>query len=225
MERKIISTSDGSFTLYVPDWDETYHSRHGAVQESLHVFIDHGLRACPSDPVRILEMGLGTGLNLLLTALDVWQTVRTVDYVALEAFPCLPEEATSMGYPEYLDGLGPGSDVLEYWMKEIHESPWGVPVSIDKRLTLTKVHSSISDWKPEATFDIVYYDAFGPRVQPELWEADVLSKCTGCLSPGGIYVTYCAKGSVRRTLEALGMEVERLPGPPGKREIIRARKP
>lgn len=224
-ERKIVATSDGSRTLYLPDWDESYHSRHGAVQEALHVFIETGLRHSELDPVRVFELGFGTGLNALLTAWEARAAGRGISYCTIEAFPCTWEEASAMEYPSHLAVKDMPPELLEDWMKTMHEAPWGEPVPIHKGFELEKVRASIADWAPGSQFDLVYYDAFGPRVQPELWEKEILAKVTGAMAKGGIFVTYSAKGSVRRVLQGLGLEVERLPGPPGKREMLRGRKP
>lgn len=225
MNRRILPTSDGSKTLYLADLDETYHSRHGAVREGEYVFICQGMHWHPGNPLRIVEMGLGTGLNALLTLREAVDRNRRVDYLSLEAFPCTAEEVVAMEYPSFLANETFSEATLTGWLDQIHGVPWGVPSAIQPQFNLTKLGMSVFDWQPTESADLVYFDAFGPRVQPELWEEPVLARFTGCLRPGGALVTYSARGAVRRTLEALGMRVERLPGPPGKREMLRAIRP
>lgn len=222
MDRRIIETSDGSRTLYLPELDETYHSRHGAVQESRHVFIEQGYRKLDAVPLRILEMGLGTGLNALLTWLESRTCGRQVEYQTVEAYPCAPNEALSMGYAEFLTSRPEETQQANRFLLDIHQAEGGRWTEISPGFRIRKWLQPVANFPGQKGIDLVYYDAFGARVQPELWELPALEKFAGGLSPGGVFVTYCAKGSVRRSLQELGLWVERLPGPPGKREMLRA---
>lgn len=222
MARKLVTTSDGSHTLFVPELGEHYHSIHGAVQESTHVFIKHGLEAVPTDdgPLYIFEMGLGTGLNLLLTALQPLQ--QPVHYVSVEAYPVNAEEAGSLNYGSLFDEHPEAKNLLH----TLHNLPWDEPVEIKPGFTIHKIHGKLSelDWAALPQFNLVYFDAFAPDVQPNLWTEEVFKALYNQMHVGGILVTYCAKGSVKRAMKAAGFTIERLPGPPGKREMTRARK-
>lgn len=206
---EIIHTSDGSHTLYLEHLDETYHSRHGAVQESMHVFIEMGLKRIDKPAIRILEIGFGTGLNALLTAKHA---DRPVHYVSLEPFPLGPDVYQSLNY-----AADRHDQSLFY---ALHEAPWGRPMQVNEHLTLEKHATGLMDFKTQDV-DLVYYDAFGPNAQPELWELSVFEHLATMLKTGAMLVTYCAKGQVRRNLQAAGFEIERLEGPPGKREMLR----
>jgi tRNA U34 5-methylaminomethyl-2-thiouridine-forming methyltransferase MnmC len=222
MDRRIIETSDGSRTLYLPELNETYHSRHGAVQESRHVFIDQGYKSHNAIPLRILELGLGTGLNALLTWMESQLVGRQVEYQSVEAYPCTVTEALSMNYSEFLTSDPKERQQLNQILIDIHQAEGGIWTEISSGFCIRKWLQPAADFPGLKGIDLIYYDAFGARVQPELWELSILEKFTESLSPGGIFVTYSAKGSLRRNLEDLGLRVERLPGPPGKREMIRA---
>ncbi len=223
MSRKLVTTSDGSHTLYVPELGEHYHSVHGAVQESTHVFIKHGLEALPvcEGPLYIFEMGLGTGLNLLLTALQPLQ--RPIYYVSIEAYPVNAEEAASLNYGGLFDAHPEAKQLLQ----TIHTLPWGEPTELKPGFTIHKIHTKLSglDWAGLPQFSLVFFDAFAPDVQPNLWTEEVFAAINNQMQAGGILVTYCAKGSVKRAMKAAGFTIERLPGPPGKREMTRATKP
>jgi tRNA U34 5-methylaminomethyl-2-thiouridine-forming methyltransferase MnmC len=215
--RSIVNTADGSSTLYVPILDEHYHSVHGAVQESSHVFLDAGWRAIAPGrtDLKVLEIGFGTGLNAWLTAKEAEnQGVKTY-YESLEAYPLSLEEA---GLLNYTEGY---SDAERQIFLSMHESPWGVSVEIQPGFSLKKWHGKLEDWMPDATFDLIYFDAFAPSAQPELWTEEVFKKLRSAAREGALLVTYCAKGSVKRAMKASGWKVEALPGPPGKREMTR----
>ncbi len=220
MERKIIQTSDGSKSLYLPEFDETYHSRHGALQEAYHVFIRSGLDLFEEgSEVRILEMGFGTGLNCFITWLEAQRRNLKVRYCGLEAYPISIDVAMELDYPVAL-----GREESQTLFERLHTSPWDQKIELDKSFELTKAKDLFSDFNQTDSYDLIYFDAFGPRVQPELWTEAIFEKMHRALGPKGILVTYSAKGSVRRTMQAVGFEVERLPGPPGKREMLRATK-
>jgi len=218
MKRELRLTADGSPTLYVPELDETYHSMHGSVQEARHVFIENGLRfvATESKQVNILEVGFGTGLNALLTAQYATENAIRVNYVGLEAYPV--EEAIWKEINYHTD-----AEARSLYTK-IMAHPFGETISIELIFSLFKEAKLIQDWVATGTFDLIYYDAFGPRAQAEMWELPIFEKLYSLLNVGGALVTYCAQGQFKRHLKSLGMRVESLPGPPGKREMTRGTK-
>ena len=208
--RELVQTEDGSFTFFIPEANETYHSIHGADQEASHVFIQYGLKACPNANVKILEVGMGTGLNVLLTFL---QKDQPVHYISLEPFP-IERDKLDTWIASRVDDV----DLIRH----IHDSPWGLDTELSKSFLFRKEQLGIMDFHSEEKFNVIYFDAFGPQVEPELWTLEVMQRCYELLEPGGIWVSYCAKGQVRRNLQEVGFKVERLPGPPGKREMLRA---
>ena len=219
MKRQIIQTADGSKTLYIPDFEEHYHSIHGALSEAQHVFVKHGLKSIPKTKLSILEMGFGTGLNAYLTCLENRKLHNEITYTALEAYPVNPDLANKMEYIGLL-GFEDEEAVFQY----MHQCSWNDAHMIDQYFTLQKIESTIQNVVFQNTFDLVYYDAFAPRVQPELWTEEIFAKILSVMNVGAILVTYCAKGSVKRALKAVGFEVESLEGPARKREMTRAKK-
>lgn len=220
MKRQIITTKDGSKTLYLPELYENYHSNHGALQEAMHVFIRSGWDEIKSDQVNVLEIGFGSGLNAIITLIASKNDNKKVNYSGLEAFPVTQEEVELLAYAD-LEEISP---VKEDFHK-MHATKWNGPEAINELFTLTKIQQKMEDFFPEKeSFDLIYFDAFGPRAQPFMWTYEVLSKMYDALSTNGVFVTYCAKGEVRRNLIKIGFEVEKIPGPPGKREMLRARK-
>jgi tRNA U34 5-methylaminomethyl-2-thiouridine-forming methyltransferase MnmC len=224
MERIVQATADGSHTISIPGMQVTYHSRHGAIQESLHVFINAGFRELnrqDDKPVAILEMGFGTGLNALLTLIEQTESRPeiAIRYESVEAFPLEPSVAVNLNYCEQLHH----PDMKDYF-DLMHNSEWNQPVAITPQFTLTKHLLKLDRFWSEFPFDCIYFDAFAPNAQPELWTAEVFTQLYRMTEPGGILVTYCSKGDVRRALTAAGYQVEKIPGPPGKREMVRARK-
>lgn len=220
MGNKIINTSDGSYSIYVPELDETYHSRHGALQEAVHVFIQNGLATFDQDNVRIFEVGLGTGLNCLLTLSYASKHGKTIKYTGIERYPIgseLIKELSSVKN-SYTDICG--QDLFN----QLHSCPWESPFKLADEFELTKLKSNWKTYVPAEKFDLIYYDAFGHRAQENMWDKKLLKKCYDMLSEGGKFVTYAAKGQLRRDLQECGFEVERLPGPPGKREMLRGTK-
>jgi tRNA U34 5-methylaminomethyl-2-thiouridine-forming methyltransferase MnmC len=217
---EIITTADGSNSLRDTTLDETYHSVHGAIQESLHVFIENGLMSFIGKlkgEISILEVGFGTGLNALLTMQCARAHRQKVNYTTLEPNPLSEEIWSALNYPVTVNHAN------EYG--SIHRSPWQVGTTLDPYFELLKVRTTLQEARPEAgSFDIVYYDAFAPSKQPELWELPMLEKVVATLRPGGVFVTYCAKGQLKRDLRDLQLKVETLPGPPGKKEMVRATK-
>lgn len=237
MQRKIITTADGSKTIHIVEWDEQYHSIHGAIQEANHVFIKHGLlfftetyrskdetssdlktsEDQSNSSISILEIGFGTGLNAFITLLEAEKHNLKIEYVGVEAFPISSEEIKAMNYSEQLA-------VNSETFKELHERPWEEQQSITPRFELKKQKKYFDTISDKEAYDLIYFDAFGARVQPELWTEPIFKVMYEALKPNGVLVTYSAKGSVRRAMQAVGFTVEKLPGPPGKREMLRARK-
>jgi tRNA U34 5-methylaminomethyl-2-thiouridine-forming methyltransferase MnmC len=213
---KIIMTSDGSHTIFVPELNEHYHSIHGAVQESTIVFIRNGFEFCKADPVNILEIGFGTGLNALLTAISDFHNERKVYYTSIEKYP-LPENLIQ-NLNHFSFAGAKGKQIFD----SIHCSKWGFFGKITESFYLKKIECDLIMDNIEGKFDLVYFDAFGPDKQPEMWTIDVLKKIAEVTVASGILVTYSAKGEVKRTLKACGFDVNLLPGPPGKRQMIRA---
>jgi tRNA U34 5-methylaminomethyl-2-thiouridine-forming methyltransferase MnmC len=209
--RELVQTADGSFTLFIPEVEETYHSTHGAVQESMHVFIESGMKACDKEVIRILEVGLGPGLNAMLT---LQNATTKIDYSALEPYPLSKEILNELAASR--------SDQFEM---KFHVSNAGEWISLQENFSFIRMEVGLEEFSSEEKFDVIYYDAFGPRVEPGLWTLERMQQCFDLLNDGGVLVTYCAKGEVRRNLQAAGFVVERLAGPPGKREMLRGVKP
>jgi len=218
LNTEIIKTSDGSNTLYVRDLDEQYHSVHGAVTESEHVFIKNGWQALPNKPhVVVLEVGLGTGLNCLLTALKAFDEGREVTYHAVEKYPLSTQIISGIGYGKLFGERG-----LEIF-ERIHQANWNEMSAVFPGFNLMKIETDFLVWEGSEgiQYDLVYFDAFGPDKQPEMWTPEIFMKISGLTRQGGIIVTYAAKGEVRRRMSSAGFIMERLPGPPGKREMLR----
>ncbi|WP_178983834.1 tRNA (5-methylaminomethyl-2-thiouridine)(34)-methyltransferase MnmD [Winogradskyella helgolandensis] len=223
MKRNIITTSDGSKTIQIEEWNEQYHSIHGAIQEANHVFMKHGLLfyselVSESKPISILEIGFGTGLNAFLTLIEAEKLELKINYVGVEAYPVQLEEIKQLNYIDLI------SKKHETVFEKLHETSWEQPHPINSDFQLEKQQKFFKDITAENTFNIIYFDAFGARVQPDLWTEDIFEIMFKALQPNGVLVTYSAKGSVRRAMLAVGFTVERLPGPPGKREMLRATK-
>lgn len=214
----IQSTADGSHTLFVPQLNEHYHSVNGAIQESTHIFINAGLHHCAQKEVNILEIGFGTGLNTLLTLIDAKQNGLKINYTAIEYYPLPIEIIKQLNYPQ--------DSYQQKLFHEIHNCEWNVPKEIEQSFSLTKIRSdaTIYDFTSMNNINVIYFDAFAPDKQPDIWTQDIFDKLFSVLNTNGIFVTYCAKGVVRRMLQQSGFMVERLPGPPGKREMLRATK-
>ncbi len=219
---EIFETQDGSHSVFSKEFGVSYHSKYGAIQETRHVFIDAALRfrAVVEREMAILETGFGTGLNAYITYLEARKRNLTIDYLAYEAYPLSLEQAATLNYPELLQV----SEEEARFFQAMHQLPWDEKVQVDEHFKLTKVQRQFQEIDYKNQFDIIYFDAFAPNAQPELWVHDLLEKMYFALRPNGIFVTYCAKGSVKRTLKNLGFEIEALPGPPGKREMTRALK-
>lgn len=255
MQHQIITTSDGSHTLFVPKLNEHYHSVNGAIQESQHIFINAGLKHILNDlesnnsrnkpTINILEIGFGTGLNALLTLLETEYSSINIFYNSIELFPISLEDAEKLNYPiqliqfqqkviEFNESDLEKSDLIEYksidskriteLFLKLHKTLWEEEIEITTMFTLLKQKidfSNPSQFKPDKLFDLIYFDAFAPEKQPEMWAKAVFNKIYSLCNTNAVFTTYCAKGVIRRMLQEEGFKMERLPGPPGKREILR----
>lgn len=219
MKREIIQTQDGSTTIFLPDWDEHYHSKHGAIQEAYHVFIHAGFDLFKNQDISILEIGFGTGLNAFITFLEAEKTNQIIDYVGVEAYPVEISEALMMNYVSELK-----VETKQQDFNKMHEINWEEKHKIDNNFCLTKRKQFFNEIDDNNAFDLIYFDAFGYRVQPELWSTEIFQKMYNALKPNGVLVTYAARGVVKRSMIEVGFTVEKLPGAPGKREMFRARK-
>ncbi|HET8858553.1 tRNA (5-methylaminomethyl-2-thiouridine)(34)-methyltransferase MnmD [Marivirga sp.] len=218
---KIITTEDGSHSLYHEGLKETYHSFHGALQESVHVFIEKGLRfwrtksGLPKQ-VNIFEVGFGTGLNALLAAQFAMENEVKINFTTLEPFPLDMEIIDQLNYAQLI-----GQEDLKSVFEQIHTSEWNEIVEINSYFSIHKIQNKLEDFQSEDRFDVLFFDAFAPNKQAELWTSDLLQKCFSLLREGGVFTTYSAKGQLKRDLKSVGFEVETLPGPPGKKEMVR----
>ena len=219
MKREIITTNDGSTTIHLPELNESYHSKHGAIQEAYHVFIKNGLSLFEGKSVSILEIGFGTGLNSFITYLEAKKSNQTIDYVGVEAYPVAVEEALQMNY---LKELNANEEVTIF--KNMHESIWEEKIAISDDFSLTKRQQLFQDINDEDAFNLIYFDAFGFRVQPELWSLEIFQKMYNALKINGVIVTYACRSSIKNAMVECGFKVEKLPGAPGKREMLRAKK-
>lgn len=225
MKRRIITTGDGSKTIQIEEWNEQYHSIHGAINEANHVFIKHGLLFFmdnvldgEGNSISVLEIGFGTGLNAILTLQSSQRFNFPIHYVGVEAYPVDKSEWRQLNYVESLP-----KDLHSYF-NALHELPWNEEHRVSDLFLLEKQQKFFQDIRETETYDLIYFDAFGARVQPELWTESIFKLMFDALKVNGVLVTYSAKGSVRRAMQAVGFEVERLPGPPGKREMLRGLK-
>ncbi len=213
MKKQLLITADGSNTIAIPEMHVTYRSTYGAVQESTHVFIEAGLKQTmhQHNSIRIFEMGFGTGLNTLLSCEYALQQQQKINYCSIELFPLSLNEVLQLNY---------NSELLE----QIHTCKWDEAIVLNEYFTLHKINQSLLDYSTNDVFDLIYFDAFDPNTQPELWTYSIFKKLFNMLDNNGILVTYSSKGDVRRALLQAGFNVDKLAGPPGKREMIRARK-
>ena len=227
MKKEIIQTKDGSTTFYLPELNETYHSKNGAIQEAYHVFIKNGfslfeghelLRTGEAKPISILEIGFGTGLNAFITSLESQNNNQTVDYVGVEAYPITQEEALKMNYANQIDASK--NEVFQ----KIHQIDWEIPIQVNPTFQLTKRKQLFQDIVDVEVFDLIYFDAFGYDVQPELWSDEIFEKMFIALKSGGVLVTYACRSVIKNSMISAGFKIEKLPGAPGKREMLRASK-
>lgn len=219
MPNSLFETEDGSHSLFSEQYGVSYHSKYGAIQETQHVFINAALRfkAVIQKEISILEIGFGTGLNAYMTLLEATKRNLAIQYTAIEAYPISMEQATALNYSTLLNNKSSQAHFLQ-----MHSSKWATPLTITEQFQFIKQQIKFEAIDFENQFDIIYFDAFAPNSQPELWEATVLGIMYKALKKEGVLVTYCAKGVVKRTLKAVGFQIEALKGPPGKREMTRA---
>ncbi len=223
MQRKLILTGDGSHTILMPELNVTYHSIHGAIQESKHVFIEAGLKGlilAEEAKLNIFEVGFGTGLNALLTIIEAEKLQKEIHYETVEPFPLDSNETRALNYCKQLD-----REDLQPIFEQLHSCEWEKKTNIIATFCLKKSRSNLLNFETSETFKLIYFDAFAPNAQPELWTKEIFEKMFAMLKPEGILVTYCSKGDVRRAMQDAGFTVEKLPGPRGKREMIRAAHP
>jgi tRNA U34 5-methylaminomethyl-2-thiouridine-forming methyltransferase MnmC len=223
VEKKIIITEDGSSSISIPKINVTYHSVHGAIQESNHVFIEAGLKSVrplvTASRINIFEMGFGAGLNALLTLIESEKSEQKIYYETIELLPLNNEEIKSLNYCEQLR-----RNDLQKIFEQMHYCDWEKEITITHNFIFKKIKTSLLNFQTSESFELIYFDAFDPNIQPELWTKEIFEKMFSILNPGGILVTYSSKGEVRRAMQAIGFSVEKIQGPQGKREIIRAGK-
>ena len=219
MKREVIITDDGSTTIRIPEWDENYHSTHGAIQEAKHVFIKNGLDLFKEhEAVVILEIGFGTGLNAFITFLETIDKQR-IEYVGVEAYPVAAEEILQMNYVSELQ-----ANQYQEVFNKMHSCDWETKNIISNNFQLTKRKQFFQDIEDKNKFDLIYFDAFGFPLQPELWSEAIFKKMFDALLPKGTLVTYACRSSIKNAMLSVGFSIEKLPGAPGKREMLRATK-
>ncbi|PHX62302.1 MAG: SAM-dependent methyltransferase [Flavobacteriales bacterium] len=220
MKHEIIITKDGSTSIYIPEWDETYHSRFGAIQEAYHVFIKNGLDLFDTvSEISILEIGFGTGLNAFITMLEAEKRKIKINYVGVEAYPVAFDEIVQLNYVSQLEVPNRQAD-----FEQLHTLTWEETIEVTPNFTLTKRQQFFSDITDENTFDLIYFDAFGFNVQPELWNEAIFEKMHRAIKSKGILTTYACRTTIKNAMQHAGFETKKLPGAPGKREMLRALK-
>lgn len=214
MKRRLELTEDGSHTLYIPELDEHFHSIHGAIQESMHVFIKNGLNKCNKQEITLLEIGFGTGLNALLSYIH--RSNRCINYYSLEKHPLHKKEYEKLNYTHN------DNEEIRSVFLQMHEGAWEHPIKLTENFSLTKIQCDLKtkDLKSLPMFDLIYFDAFAPSKQPDMWSDDIFQKISHQCNHGAIFTTYCAKGDVRRSLQKNGFQMQRLAGPPGKKQML-----
>jgi len=219
MSNQLFLTQDGSHSIFSDQFGVSYHSKYGAIQETQHVFIDAGLRpkTLTQKEIAILDIGFGTGLNAYMTFLESIKNDLKTTYVAYEAYPIGKDQVDLLNYPQLLKAPS-----LAAYFSLLHDQEWNCTLQLHDNFIFTKQLASFQDIDFKETFDLIYFDAFAPSAQPELWETELLDKMYKSLKINGVLVTYCAKGQVKRNLKEVGFKVEKLKGPPGKREMTRA---
>lgn len=219
MKREIITTKDGSVTIHLPEMQENYHSKFGAIQEANHVFIKNGLSLTQSQPISILEIGFGTGLNAFITYLESLKSGQQIDYTGIEAYPVTPEEVVQLNYPEQLDAAN-----KQAVFNTMHSQEWGQRNVLSTAFTLEKRRQFFHNIEDVNRFDLIYFDAFGYQIQPDLWSVEIFNKMFSALKKNGILVTYACRTVIKKAMMEAGFTTEKIPGPPGKREMLRGYK-
>lgn len=218
IKRELQLTADGSHTLFLPDMDEHYHSVNGAIQESRHIFIGWGLHHVDKPEIRILEIGFGTGLNALLTMIDAENRKKqAITYFSIERYPLSADLLAGLNYSNQLD-------CQPELFEALHQVPWNITVSLTPHFILHKIEGDSNLCELPGNIDLIYFDAFAPEKQPEMWNQEIFDRLYAIASPGAVIVTYCAKGVVRRMMQSAGFDMQRVPGPPGKRHILFGKK-
>jgi tRNA U34 5-methylaminomethyl-2-thiouridine-forming methyltransferase MnmC len=218
LKREIVKTKDGSTSIFLPDWNESYHSKHGAIQEANHVFIKNGFSLFEGESISILEIGFGTGLNTLITFNESLKNNQTINYVGVEAYPITLEEALLMNYSKEIDSN------LDDIYQLLHTTEWNIDIDINSNFTFQKRKQFFQEINDIETFDLIYFDAFGYTTQPELWTELIFKKMFNSLKKNGVLVTYACRTIIKSNMISAGFRVEKLAGAPGKREMLRARK-
>ncbi len=215
MSVEIIETKDGSHTLFSPQFDEIYHSRNGAIAESQHIFIRNGLEACQKSEINVFELGFGTGLNALLSWIYAEAKNIRINYHSIELYPVSQEIISRVNYPDLIGH--------KEKFQQIHDAHWDESIILSSYFSLHKIKASVLDMQfTMSGIDVIFFDAFSPEKQPEMWTTDVFAKMFDILAPNGILVTYCSKSYVRKNMQQAGFEIAKLPGPHGKRDMVRA---
>ncbi|MHA3788644.1 tRNA (5-methylaminomethyl-2-thiouridine)(34)-methyltransferase MnmD [Flavobacterium hauense] len=215
MKREIVITNDGSVTIYLPDMDENYHSRYGAIQEAYHVFIKNGLALTEGRPISVLEIGFGTGLNCFITYLESLKSGQHIDYTGVEAYPVEQEVVAQLNYVSQLD-----ANDKQAVFNAMHNAAWGEKTQLTEQFSLTKRQQLFQDINDSEVFDLIYFDAFGYPTQPELWSDEIFSKMYAALKSEGVLVTYACRTVIKKAMMSAGFSVKKVPGPPGKREML-----
>lgn len=219
MKREIITTQDGSVTIYLPEMQENYHSKFGAIQEANHVFIKNGLALTQGRPISILEIGFGTGLNAFITYLESLKNDQQINYIGVEAYPVTPEEVVQLNYPEQL-GATNAQDIFN----RMHSQDWEQKNVLGSTFTLEKRKQFFQDIEDVNAYDLIYFDAFGYQFQPDLWSVEIFNKMFSALKKNGVLVTYACRTVIKKAMIEAGFTTEKIPGPPGKREMLRGYK-
>ncbi len=219
MKREIIITSDGSATIHLPEMKESYHSKFGAIQEAQHVFIKNGLDLFLGHPLSILEIGFGTGLNAFITYLESLKNNQQIHYTGVEAYPVDLAEIAQLNYVSQLNAVAE-----RHAFEQMHASKWEEEAIINNNFTLIKKQQYFHDLNTHEMYDLIYFDAFGYHAQPELWSTEIFSKMYKALKPNGVLVTYACRTVIKNAMQEAGFSTEKLQGPPGKREMLRAAK-
>ncbi|MCC9044501.1 tRNA (5-methylaminomethyl-2-thiouridine)(34)-methyltransferase MnmD [Myroides sp. M-43] len=220
MKRKVITTSDGSTSIEMEEWGETYHSIHGAIQEARHVYIERGFDKIAASEIKVLEMGFGTGLNAFLTLVEARNKNKVVEYHSIEAFPVTEEESKALNFEALYD-----TPEDEQLFNQMHQCNWNTTYQITPIFKLHKIHSTFEEAVVnQEFFDVIYFDVFGYQFQPDLWSVEIFQKVYNALKSGGVLATYACRGPIKRAMKQVGFTTEKVPGPPGKREMLVAYK-
>ena len=215
MKREFITTNDGSVTILLPEMQETYHSKFGAIQEAYHVFIQNGLALTQGQPIAILEIGFGTGLNAFITFLETEKSGQVINYTGVEAYPVTQDEAPLLNYVSQLK-----AEEYADIFKQMHDAEWGRTTQLSVNFSLTKRKQFFQEINDKEVFDLIYFDAFGYSVQPELWSEDIFKRMYAALKKDSLLVTYACITVIKKAMIEAGFQTKKVPGPPGKREML-----